>query len=53
MAHQQQASRATSFPPLEAMANKVKEKEKKKKRSSIYLNSKERHEVGDAKFVIV
>ena len=53
MAHRQQASLAISFQPLEAMTNKVKEKEKKKKRSSIYLNSKGRHEAGDDEFIIV
>ena len=41
------------FPPLEGMTNKVKEKEKKKKRLSIYLSSNGRHEVSDAKFLIV
>ena len=35
------------------MTHKVNEKEKKDKRSSIYLNSKGRHEVGDTKFLIV
>ena len=35
------------------MTNKVKEKEKKKKRLSIYLNSKGRHEVRDAEFLII
>ena len=35
------------------MTNNVKEKEKKKKRSSIHLNSKGRPEAGDAEFLIV
>ena len=35
------------------MTNKVKEKEKKKKRLSIYLNNKGRHEVRDAEFLII
>ena len=35
------------------MTNKIKEKEKKKKRLSIYLSSKGRHEVGDVEFFIV
>ena len=42
-----------SFPPLKIMTNKVKEKEKKKKRWSIFLNSKGRHEAGDVEFLIV
>ena len=35
------------------MTNKVKEKENKKKRLSIYLSSKGRHEAGDIEFLIV
>ena len=35
------------------MKNKIKEKEKKKKRLSIYLSSKGRHEAGDVEFLIV
>ena len=35
------------------MTKKVKEKEEKKKRLSIYLSSKERHEVSDVEFHIV
>ena len=35
------------------MTNEVKEKEEKKKRLSIYLSSKGRHEVGDVEFFIV
>ena len=35
------------------MTNKVKDKEKKKKRFSIYLNSKGRYKAGDAEFLIV
>ena len=35
------------------MTNKVKEKEEKNKRLSIYLSSKGRHEVGDIEFLIV
>ena len=35
------------------MTNKAKEKEKKKKGLSIYLNSKGRHEAGDVEFFIV
>ena len=56
MAHQQQAPPMTSFPPLEAMTNKVKEKDKKKKKkrsSNIYMNSIRRHKTGDAEFLIV
>ena len=34
------------------MTNKIKEKEKKK-RLSIYLSSKGRHEAGDVEFLIV
>ena len=42
-----------SFSPLEAMANKAKEKKKKKKGLHIYLSSKGRHESGDVEFLIV
>ena len=42
-----------SFPPLEVMTNKVKEREENNKRLSIYLSSKGRHEVGDIEFLIV
>lgn len=35
------------------MANKVKEKEGKRKRLSIYLSSKGRNKVGDVEFFIV
>ena len=53
LAYLQQASPITSFPPLEAMTNKAKEKEKKKKGLSIYLSSKGSHEAGDVEFLIV
>ena len=53
LAHRQQAPPAIIFPLLKAMTNKVKEKEKKKKRLSIYLSSKERHEAGDVEFLII
>ena len=53
LAYLQQASPITSFPPLEAMTNKIKQKEKKKKILSIYLSSKGRHEAGDVEFFIV
>ena len=53
LAYWQQAPPATSFPLLEAMTNKVKEKEKKKKRLSIYLSSKERHKTCDVEFLII
>ena len=42
-----------SFPPLEVMTNKVKEKEENNKRLSIYLSNKGRHEVGDIEFLMV
>ena len=42
-----------SFSPLEAMANKAKEKKKKKKGLHIYLSSKGRHEAGDVEFLII
>ena len=51
LAYLQQASPITSFPPLEAMTNKIKQK--KKKILSIYLSSKGRHEEGDVEFFIV
>ena len=38
---------------LKVMTNKVKEREKKKKRLSIYLSSKGRHEAGDVELFIV
>jgi len=34
------------------MTNKVKEKEKKKKRLNIYLSSKGRHEASDVEFIV-
>ena len=42
-----------NFPPLEVMTNKVKEKEKEKKRLSIYLSNKGRHKAGNVKLLIV
>ena len=42
-----------SFPLIEAMTNKVKEKEKKKKRLSIFLSSKGRRKAGDVEFLII
>ena len=42
-----------SFPPLEVMTNKVKEKEENNKRLSIYLSSKGRHETSDVELLIV
>ena len=41
------------FPTLEVMTNKVEGKKEKKKRLSIYLNNKGRHEASDVELHIV